>query len=95
MGLLIRGVAVADGAGAGDAACGEQQLLKLGLVVDGPLQVVLGLDEGLEQHLAVAPVVELVLEDEAERPDRGRVGDRGRVVQVVRVGSDLGGMSTR
>ena len=32
----------------------------LRLVVDGPLHVVVGLDERLQHHLAVAPVLELV-----------------------------------
>ena len=47
------------------------------------------LDQRLQQHLAVAPVVVLVLEDELQRPDGRCVGDRRRVVEVVRVRGDL------
>ena len=43
----------------------------------------------LDEHLAVAPVLELVLQGELERADRRRVGDRRRVVEVVRVRRDL------
>ena len=87
---------VADGARAGDAAGRQQQLLELGLVVDRPLHLVVGLDERLQHHLAVAPVLELVRQGELERPDGGGVGDGGRVVEVVRVRRDLApGCSTR
>ena len=41
----------------------------------GPLDLLGRVDQRLEQHLAVAPVLELVLQGELERADRGRVGD--------------------
>ncbi len=66
----------ADRARAGDAAGGQHQLLELGLVARRPLDLFGGLDERLDQHLAVAPVLELVLQGELQRADRGRVGDR-------------------
>ena len=78
-----------DRAGAGDAAGGHHQLLQLRLVARRPLDLGRRLDERLEEHLAVTPVVQLVLEDELERADRGGVGDLARVVQVVRVRGDL------
>jgi uncharacterized protein YcnI len=46
-------------------------------------------DEALDEHLAVAPVLELVVESELEAAHRGRVGDARGVVEVVRVGRDL------
>ena len=54
----------------------------------GPVDLVGRLDQRLQQHLAIAPVVELVLQDELQRADRRGVGDLARVVEVERVRGD-------
>ena len=77
--------------GPGDAARGQHELLEPGLMPRCPVHLLIGLDERLDEHLAVAPVLELVLQGELERPDRRRVGDRRGVVEVVRVRGDLVG----
>ena len=78
----------AQATGAGDAARRQVELLQSRLAGTGPLDLLGRVDQRLEQHLAVAPVVELVLQRELERADRRRVGDRARAVQVVRVHGD-------
>src|SRR5262245_40078266 len=88
-GRLWVSVRVADGAGTGDAPGGQQQLLEVGHPVGGPLHLFFGLEQRLDEHLPVAPVVELVLEGEVERADGGGVGDPTRVVAVVGVRRDL------
>src|SRR5207253_1438998 len=81
----------ADASGPGDAAGPQHYLLQPGLVGGGTLDLLVRLDQRLDEHLSVAPVLELVVEGQLQRADRGRVGDRGRVVEVVRVGRDLAG----
>ena len=63
-------------AGTGDAARGQHELLEPRLMGGRPVDLFIGLDQGLDEHLAVSPVLELVLQAELERADRRRVGDR-------------------
>jgi hypothetical protein len=57
-------------------------------VIGGSARLVGRLDQRLDHHLAVTPVLELVLEDERQRADRRGVGDLARVVLVERVRRD-------
>jgi hypothetical protein len=82
---------LSEATGAGDSACPGDERLQLRLAAGGPLHFVVGLDEGLEEHLALPPVGRLVFEDEPQRADRGRVGDPAGGGQVVAVGGDLAG----
>ena len=74
--------------GTGDPARRQYELLELLLAAAGSLDLFGRIDQRLEEHLAVAPVLELVLQDERERPDRRRVGDPAGAVEVVRVRRD-------
>src|SRR5258706_13026285 len=78
----------AERAWPGNAAGGDDQLLQPGLVSCGAIDLFGGLDQRLQQHLAVAPIIELILEDEVDRADRRRIGDLTRVVAVVGVRGD-------
>src|SRR5436305_7977541 len=61
---------IAEGAGPGDAACLDHDRLERTGPSGGPVDVRRSADQRLEHHLAVAPVFDLILEDELQPPDR-------------------------
>src|SRR5438270_5257964 len=75
----------AERARSGDATRLDHECLELASSHGRPFDLRRRSDERLQHHLAVPPVVHLVLEDELQPADGGGVGDRARGVEVERV----------